>query len=162
MDAGRLIVTNRMLSKYSIVDCEVVSHRDFGLIVRSMEGGSGYIDVMDISDERLAPDRWPLPGQLISCVVLGYTRDGRMRLTARGGDIALVRNVADVASAIAEWETVRDASSSATGVGDFFQSGNAIALLRWALLRPRSSMDWKRASTLLRSAPEWIRRAVSE
>jgi hypothetical protein len=128
--------------KYSIVTCNVTSRQHYGLLVRAVESGeSGYIDRSDIADGGIGEDEWPSEGVSLRCVVLGYTRDGRLRLSARPRDVSLSASGINVGEALRDWISVRDAGQSdAQRMTDFLQCTYATSVLRWALLdRPASA-----------------------
>src|SRR5947209_8025121 len=98
-----------MSHKYTAIECTVVGHQPYGLIVQSENDERGFIDSIEISDSPAARGEWPSKGQRLPCVVLGRTKDGRLRLSARQSDVMLVRTVDNVADALAEWQNIRDA-----------------------------------------------------
>jgi hypothetical protein len=126
-----------------------------------MPGGkNGFVDESAISDEPYAPPGdWPRIGELLLCVVLGVTRDGRLRLSSRPRDIELVRAVLNVESALAEWRQVRDDPSGGEGhLRQFLRSRDAVPTLRWAKSRPSGSIDRVRALEIIAKAPESLLR----
>ncbi|MFE0592568.1 hypothetical protein [Micromonospora echinospora] len=142
--------------EYSLVECRVVRHRHYGLVMRVVPDESpGYVDRIEISDEPSVPtERWPGVGDVIPCVVLGHRRDGRLRLSCRPRDVAYASDVSDLEAALTLWRKVRDEAGRAE-VEDFLASRDAEASLRWALRRPVGSVDHSRAVEIVAEAPGW-------
>ncbi|HYS40734.1 MAG TPA: hypothetical protein VEO01_34400 [Pseudonocardiaceae bacterium] len=144
--------------KYAVVDCTVVGHQAYGLVVQDDHGRRGFVDSLDIDDEIVAEHRWPPIGEPIRCVLLGHTRDGRLRLSLRPSDVALVTAVDNAAAALAEWARIRDLENPGVELRQsFYRSGRAADILRWALRRLPNSVDSMRAHQLLLDAPESLR-----
>jgi hypothetical protein len=148
--------------RHPLVECEVTGHRHYGLVVRTVAGDRpGYVDASAISDELFTPaDLWPSMGRVLTCVVVGGRRDGRLNLSCRPRDVELARSVADVREALAEWRTIRDEVRVGGRLPEFMRSPDAVAVLRWALRRPADSPDHLGASELLADAPVGLARAV--
>ncbi|MEV6601716.1 hypothetical protein AB0M36_33410 [Actinoplanes sp. NPDC051346] len=149
--------------KYSLVECRIARHQHYGLVVRTAPGDQpGFIDESAISDQPYAPvDEWPEVGETLLCVVLGSTRDGRLRLSSRPRDVALARAVVDVEAALSIWRRIRDEAPAETGLlMEFFESQEAVPTLRWALGRPHGSPDHSRAFEIVEKAPDWLRRKL--
>lgn len=143
------------LPKYAIVELVVVGHQPFGLLVQDDSGQRGFVDRADIADDPAAGGGWPKVGDRIPGVVLGYTRDGRLRVSTRERDLGLVGSLANPADALQAWQAVRSAETGDTEVLEqFYQSPSAPALLRWALKHPTYSEEHKRALDLLSKAPK--------
>ena len=152
------VVTDATLQKYAIVNCVVVSHQHYGLVVQSDAGRRGFVDRIDIADTATEAAEWPAVGDNIRGVVLGLTQDGRIRLSIRRMDIDLVESLHDPTQALREWQKIETARNNDPAIIEgFLQSSNARTLLRWALKRPPQSEDHVRALVVLEVAPEDIR-----
>lgn len=156
-------MADSQIRKYALVECHVLDHQPYGLSIQVGAGPRGFVDKADIADGAAAPEDWPRIGESVTCVVLGYARDGRVRASSRPRDVALVRAVSDPGAAISVWIRVRDGGfidpSDREG---FFASPVAVPTLRWALRHRVGSMDRTRASEVLAEAPEDIVRKVRE
>ncbi|MFD7639405.1 hypothetical protein ACFV4P_02005 [Kitasatospora sp. NPDC059795] len=137
-------------AKGDLVECVVVTHRHYGPNTRTVVGGApGFIDSTDVSDDPADRD-WPPVGRRLACLVLGDTKDGRLRLSCRPRDVELGRSVADVVAAVAAWRTVCDAESE-VAVGEFLRTADAGPTLRWALRHPAGA--WRtRAEAMVERA----------
>lgn len=154
-------MTDSVPLRYSIVDCVVVGHQPYGLIVQSGTGVRGFIDRMDISDIPAAEDEWPALGTQVHGVVLGHARDGRLRLSARRMDKELLETLADPVRVLREWEAVKQASSSDVTITEgLYKSSDGRAVLRWALKHPSHSAEHMAALDILATAPMDILRDV--
>ncbi|MGW4384404.1 hypothetical protein [Kitasatospora sp. NPDC004531] len=145
--------------RYALVDCVVVVHRHYGPVTRTAPGDvPGYVDCLDLSDDPAAGRAdWPAVGQQLTCVVLGTTKDGRLRLSARPRDVELVGAVADLPAALATWRAVRDGGGAAA---EFLRADDAVPVLRWALRHPAGSGERTRAEALIERAPDGVQRAL--
>lgn len=151
---------NSEYPKYSLVECRIVGHQHYGLVVRTVPGDRpGYVDESAISDQQYAPmNEWPGVGEALLCVILGDTRDGRLRLSSRPRDVALARAVVDVEATLSIWRRIRDeATAEPDPLVEFLGSQEAVPTLRWALSRPDGSADRLRASEIVEKAPHWLR-----
>lgn len=149
--------------KYSLVECRIVRHQHYGLVVRTVPGDRpGFIDESAISDQPYAPmSDWPGVGETLLCVVLGGSRDGRTRLSSRPRDVALARAVVDVEAALLVWRRIRDEATLEAGpLAEFFESREAVPTLRWELNRPHESTDHSRASEIFEKAPDCLKRQL--
>ncbi|BCL16869.1 S1 domain-containing protein [Micromonospora sagamiensis] len=144
--------------KYSLIECRVVRHQHYGLVMCVVADGSpGYVDRIAISDEPSVPEeRWPGVGDVIPCVVLDHLRDGRLRLSCRPRDVAYAAAVSDLEAALTLWRKVRDEGVGRAEVEDFLAPRDAEATLRWALRRPVGSVDHSRVVEIVAEAPGWL------
>jgi hypothetical protein len=148
---------------YALVECRVVSHQRWGLVIRSADGTRGYIDRGDVTDGPIRAEEWPAVGAHLTCVVVAHRRDGRFQGSARPRDIALVSAVDDPRAALEAWRAIRDDTSAGPGErARFFASPDAAALLRWALRHPAGSPHRTRAAEILADAPEDLVRDVGD
>lgn len=148
--------TNR--SRYSLVICTVASHQPYGLVVRSSSGEAGFVDSADIADGLVPRDSWPAVGEHVDGVVLGYTNDQRLRVSARPADVSLVRSVTDPAVALQAWTELQKAfPPDDTVLRRFLDASYAHAVLRWALRHPDGTVTRASALRLLSLAPEAVR-----
>jgi predicted RNA-binding protein with RPS1 domain len=146
------------VGRFALVDCDVTGHQHYGILFHTTDGRRGFIDSSDISDESADPREWPSIGERITCVVLGETRDGRLRASARASDVALVRAEPDARRALSEWLRIRDAGfADASEMDAYLASARGKAILKWAIRRRRSSTDYARAREILASAPATLR-----
>lgn len=130
------------LSKYEIVECVITGHAPYGLIIQSASGERGYIDSGDISDGPLEPKDWPTVGQAITGVAMSYLRDGRLVVSARPSDVALVRSAADIQTTMDAWARLCRADEEYTkAVHSLVTSEDVMAVLRWALSRSQLSSE---------------------
>src|SRR5689334_12700076 len=161
MVPGRLAVTGAKATKYAVVECIVVRHQHYGLMVQLGTGDKGFVDQLEIADFPMQADEWPAVGDRIRAVVLGSNQDGRLRLSARRRDIVLIESSMDPASALEEWQRVKNSDSSeAELLAQFYRSSNARALLRWALSHDPSTAEYMRAREVLSLAPDEIREGL--
>jgi hypothetical protein len=144
-----------LLPRYAIITFEVIGYADYGLLVRDVEsGGRGFVDRADVADAPVRADAWPAVGERARGVVLGCSRDGRIRVHSGQAYVALVESLVDPDSAMREWVAVKRAGVADAGIRDeFFRSPNSRALIRWALGRPQGSADRRAAVELLAVAP---------
>lgn len=133
--------------KYSVIDCIVSGHRDYGVLVSVPASGEvGYIDRSEIGNSGMPQSEWPSEGSGVRCVLLGYTRDGRLRLSSRPRDVDLAETVPDLAGALRHWIAVRDAGVADEGaMSQFLGSSYAIPVLRWAMRDRPTSDNYKAA-----------------
>jgi hypothetical protein len=144
--------------RYSLVDLEVTGHQPYGVLVRTADGTSGFVDSADISDVPISRADWPPIGYRAAGVVLGVTRAGRLRGSLRPADVELVESVDDPQSVFAEWGRIRDRGfADDAEKNDFFAAGETPAILRWALSQHETSLDRGRAVEILSDAPEPLR-----
>lgn len=148
--------------RFTLIDCDVTGHQHYGVLFRTAEGRPGFIDSLEISDQETDPSEWPSVGERITCVVLGETRDGRLRASARASDVDLVRAEPDARQALSEWQRIRDAGFVDSSESDaYVASARGKAILRWAIRRRQSSKDYARAREILASAPATLRDELS-
>ncbi|HEX5492980.1 MAG TPA: hypothetical protein VFX70_00215 [Mycobacteriales bacterium] len=151
------------MRRYDLVDCEIIGHHSYGILLRTSEGLTGFADLSDIFDAPTSRDEWPPIGTRMTGVVLGENRSGRVRVSTRTLDVALAREVADPEQALSEWIRMRDTGfRDPSGMDSFLGSVNAAAVLRWATRQRESSPDRARGLEVLASAPEWLRSAVAD
>jgi hypothetical protein len=156
-------MTDFRVPKYALVQCQVLDHQPYGLLIQAGAGSRGFVDRADIADGVVAPEDWPRVGESMTCVVLGYARDGRVRASSRPRDVALVRDSREPGGAISAWIRVRDHGFSDPSDKEvFFASPDAVPTLRWALRHRVGSLDQNRALEVLADAPEEIVREVGE
>lgn len=149
--------------QYSLVECRIVRHQHYGLVVRTVSDHQpGFVDESAISDQPSVPmNEWPGVGATLPCVVLGGTRDGRLRLSSRPRDVALARAGLNVEAALSTWRRIRDEATVEDDLlVDFFESQEALPTLRWALDRPHGSADHSRAIEIAEKAPDWLKRRL--
>ncbi|GHJ13365.1 hypothetical protein TPA0908_13600 [Micromonospora sp. AKA38] len=154
-------MTESQIPRYALVQCEVTGHASYGLVLQVSGGVRGFVDKVDIADEAVAFEDWPHVGESLTCVVLGYSRDGRIRASARPRDIALVAAVSDPESALMAWVRIRDQGfADSRDRARFIESADAIPVIRWALRHRIGTADWNRASEILSDAPDRLKREV--
>ena len=144
-------MTTADIPRYTLVDGEVTGRQDYGLIVRAADNRPGFVDSADIADEPVPQEEWPSTGTRLRGVVLGVTRDGRLRLSLRPRDVTLVESVPDPAGALRTWHALRRGDPDT--VRAFQGSVEARALLRWALAHPAGSPDRELGERLLTRPP---------
>ncbi|KDN87209.1 hypothetical protein KCH_10300 [Kitasatospora cheerisanensis KCTC 2395] len=144
------------------MECVVIGHQHYGPRTRTVAGDlPGYVDASVVSDDPgSSREDWPAVGQRLDCVVLGQTRDGRLRLSARPRDIELIRSVAEVRTALTGWRALAEAGDEAAGVREFLRTPEALPTLRWALRHPAGSEDRVRAEAMVERMPEGMRQAL--
>jgi hypothetical protein len=151
---GPWLLSVAMTDKYELIECNVVAHASYGLIIESTSGERGYIDTADIGDTPLERKDWPSVGRTITGVAIGYRRDGRLVISARPSDIALVRAAVDIQGTMNEWARLRRADEEYTRAKDSMTtSDDAEVVLRWALSRSRLSPEPGVALRALANAP---------
>jgi predicted RNA-binding protein with RPS1 domain len=152
-------MTNPILPKYTVIECTVIGHRSYGLIVRLDSGESGFVDRSYIADTVLSIDEWPRVNTRIRGILLGYTRDGRVRVSARRRDRVLIESLNNPESALHEWQMIESSTVDDTERRrEFYRSPNAHALLKWALANPSNSVARQRAVELIAEAPSDLKR----
>ncbi|WP_188284847.1 hypothetical protein [Streptomyces sp. CBMA29] len=156
----QLIVSNGPLAKYAVVSAVTGLRRPYGQSLRLEDGTTGFVDSADLTDTA-EPLILPEGAEVVG-VVLGYTNNGRVRLTLRPRDVALARATEDTAAATSLW--VRVASSTGDGrvKTEFFASPSAAPLLVWGLTAHPGSADHHTARRLLEAAPPDLRDKVDE
>lgn len=87
--------------RYDVVHCSVVGHAQYGLLVESEDGEHGFVDSSYITDTPGEP--WPAVGRRLRCVVLGYTKEGRLRAAATPLYVEMVAAADDPVTAVDEW-----------------------------------------------------------
>lgn len=90
--------------RYDIVHCTVVGHVRYGLLIESEDGERGYVDSSYITDRPGEP--WPEVGLQLRCVVLGYTRDGRLRVAATPTYVDVLAPTGDPVAAVDQWRSL--------------------------------------------------------
>lgn len=91
--------------RYDIVHCSVVGHAPYGLLIESEDGERGFVDSSYISDRPGEP--WPEVGRRLQCVVLGQTRDGRLRVAATPTYVDVVALTGDAIAAYEQWRSLK-------------------------------------------------------
>jgi hypothetical protein len=131
--------------RYSVITCDVTGRLHYGLLVRAVESGeAGYIDRAELGNSPLTEEEWPVDGTSLRCVVLGYTRDGRLRLSSKPRDVSLSESGINVREALGHWISVRDAGEShPEGMVEFLRLSYATSILSWALQDRPSSANYK-------------------
>lgn len=87
--------------RYDVVHCSVVGHARYGLLIESQDGERGFVDSSYITDKPGEP--WPAVGQRLRCVVLGHTREGRLRAPAMPLYVETVAAADDPVAAVDTW-----------------------------------------------------------
>lgn len=146
--------------KYAIVRGTVDGRQHYGVLITLESGGRGFIDADHLADtaDGRSNAQWPEPGRSVEAVVLGATKDGRVRQTTRGSDLALARSVSNLAGVFEVWERccgIGEAASS-TAVS-FLGSSDADAVLSWALRQSPGSSDVELALRILAASPKETR-----
>jgi len=131
------------LPKYAVTSCEVDGRREYGLLVHSVDTEEkGYVDRADVGDFALPESEWPSNGSRVRCVVLGYARAGRLRLSLRPRDLALADSVDDVRAALRHWIHVRDlGQDDPIAMEEFLSFSYAVPVLRWAVNHSSNSRN---------------------
>jgi hypothetical protein len=161
VDAELTTMDEPMISRYQTLYCVVKSQQVYGLVVETETGRPGYIDSEFIADTPAHRDQWPTVAARLRVMVLGVTGDGRLVLSARESDLVLADSLVDPDAARQDWRAVKESGAdAATARARFYQSVDAVALLRWATARLPSSADRQLAQALLAHAPETIRREL--
>ncbi|MFD8494902.1 hypothetical protein [Amycolatopsis sp. NPDC059657] len=97
-------MTSPARRRYDVIDCSVVGQAHYGLLIESEDGERGFVDRAHISDDPGEP--WPVVGQRLRCVVLGYTNDGRLRAASTPTYVEMVATAEDPALAAARWSSL--------------------------------------------------------
>jgi hypothetical protein len=148
--------------RYDVVDCVVTGHHTDGLLVTLDSGERGVVERVTVEDAPL-PSDWPAVGTRLPAVVLGRTRDGRLRLAGRPSYVALVRSAADPEAALGAWNRIRAADEAyAEASSDLFDGPDAAAVLQWALSQPADSPQVGCALRALRGAPALMKLRLVE
>lgn len=138
--------------RYAIIEVEVVGHQSFGVVVRDGSGRKGSIDRYELFDSQSAEDVWPPVGAWIRAVVLGYYRDGRVRLSSRPRDLLLTESVDDPAVSLDRWKMLDHVDGVAKR--EFYGLREARPLLAWALAHAPGSDEYEKALRVISSGPE--------
>lgn len=147
--------------RYSTVTCTVTAHRSYGLIVAVEGDGPGFVDLGYISHNPVTADAWPHVGEERRGVVLGVTRDGRLRLDIRHDDLALADSAVNLAEAMSRWTEAQHAEPADTGARQtFYQSADAALLLAWLVRGKGRGSPMESLWALVSDAPEDVRRNV--
>jgi hypothetical protein len=89
MDARPVIVRSR----YDIVECVVIRHAPYGVLVELDPEERGWIEGDYVNEARsIDPRTWPPPKSRVIAVVLGTTRDGRVRLASVPSFVERIRS----------------------------------------------------------------------
>jgi hypothetical protein len=149
----------REFRRYSIVRGTVSGRQHYGLLVTLESGDRGFVDVTYVSDESQPAAEWPETGRPVEAVVLGTTRDDRVRLCTRATDLEFVRSADDPAGAFEAWQAIGETveSGDASSVSPFLDLPDADALLSWALRQSPRSADVGRALGILARSPRETR-----
>lgn len=154
-------MTEIRLRRYSLIDAEITGHRTYGVSFRTERGESGFVDKADVSDVPTSPADWPLVGQVVTCVVLGIARDGRVRASARQSDVALARSVNDPDGALRRWIAIRDEGfANPEERAAFLASVESVPLLQWARRQRIGSADRIHAEELIADVSDEVRRRL--
>ncbi len=68
------------------VNFTVTGAQHYGVLIRTDSGERGWIESDYVSDVRPGRDEWPGVGTALRGLVLGYTKDGRIRIALRHVD----------------------------------------------------------------------------
>lgn len=148
-------------ARYALLEVTVQAHARYGLVVRSAAGEDGFVDSDYIADQPVPPEDWPAVGTHLWGVVLGHTRDGRLRLCTAPKYVAVARS-ADMAAVMGRWRDLREAEDRYLGVArEFRERPDAEPVLRWALTGPYHPADRATAVRLLAAAPVALRAGLA-
>jgi hypothetical protein len=143
--------------KYAIVRGTVSGRQQYGALITLESGDRGFVDVgylADTAEGVQSGAEWPEMGLTVEAVVLGTTRDGRVRLTTRGSDLALARSALNLADAFAVWEQCQKADEpQSPTAASFLALPDADAVLSWALRQKPESSDLELALRVLAASP---------
>jgi hypothetical protein len=89
-------------ARFDVVTCVVARRVRYGLVVEIGPDEPGWIETEYMAGDPARPQAWPAPGTVLTAVVLGTTRGGRVRLCALPGYVDLVRSSPDPAKALAD------------------------------------------------------------
>lgn len=144
-------------SRYEVVQCLITGHLSYGLAVQTPTGQRGSIDKDVIGDRPLPVEDWPSVGQTISGVVMGYGRDGRLRVCAQPSYVSYVRSAGDINEIQEAWARVHRADREyVEATESLFMSHDARGVLRWALSRHPDSAEPGVALRALAHAPSGL------
>jgi predicted RNA-binding protein with RPS1 domain len=147
------------LARYALVECEVTAHQPYGVVFEVGGGLRGFVDKADIADAPVMQAEWPSVGRHMTCVVLGRSRDGRIRASMRPSDVQLARSVTDPDRSLRDWIRIRDEGFADISERDaFLASPETSPLLRWALGQRAGSRDRARAMEIVSDTPENLKR----
>lgn len=120
--------------KYTIVEVTVVGQARYGLVVETASGQRGLVEDDHIDDHISPSAEWPPVGSTVVGVVVGYHRDGRVRLVTKPSYLTYVRRSVAPERAHHEWARLLAADAqyldSASAV---CESPDGTATLAWAL-----------------------------
>lgn len=91
-------------SRYDIVHCLVIGHARYGILIESEDSELGFVDSSYITDQPGEP--WPEVGQRLRCMVLGYAKDGKLRVAATPLCVEMVAASDDPAAAVERWSVL--------------------------------------------------------
>lgn len=146
------------VARYEIVKCVVTGRQHYGLLVRTEGGEAGFIDSADIADGGNSKIDWPAIGSRLSCVVLGYTREGRIRVASAPSYVRLISELDDPVQALGEWKVLRESQWSDEIVNRFLGAPYARPLLAWAMSAHVDSANHALAVSLLNVASDDLRK----
>jgi hypothetical protein len=66
-----------------IIDCVVVGHARWGVLIRTPSDEPGWIEPDYLDDKRALQQDWPRVGTVVTAVALDSTGDGRWWLSSR-------------------------------------------------------------------------------
>lgn len=90
--------------RYDVVNCVVIGHARYGLLIESEDGECGFVDSSDITDTPGEP--WPAVGEDLRCIVLGHAKDGRLRVAVTPAYVDVVAAADDPATAVDHWSSM--------------------------------------------------------
>jgi len=68
------------------IEFEVAGAQHYGVLIRTNSGAPGWIEADHLSDSVVRREAWPPAGTRLRGLVLGVTRDGRIRVSLRPVD----------------------------------------------------------------------------
>lgn len=74
------------LSRGDEVDFVVTGAQHYGVLIETTAGEKGWIEEEYLSATRLPREDWPQAGERLRGLVLGYAKDGRIRVCMREVD----------------------------------------------------------------------------
>jgi hypothetical protein len=104
MFIGRSKMDSPARCRYDMVHGSVVGHVRYGLLIESEDGERGFVDSSYISDG--PGEAWPEVGRRLRCVVLGYTREGRLRVAATPTYVDVMASTGDSVAAWEQWRSL--------------------------------------------------------
>ncbi|WP_329787841.1 hypothetical protein V1227_24415 [Lentzea sp. DG1S-22] len=141
-------------SRYDLLQATVTGHQAYGLVLSTEDGLRAFIEDAYVADGPINRDDWPEVGAELTAMVLGATRDERLRLSSRASDLELVRSVPDVSAAMGAWAEYRGTEPRSQAAADsFLATPGAAGVLEWVLKQPRS---WRG-----RTEAEWLIARIS-